>query len=96
MPTDTPASCWFVYLLQCADDSLYAGITTDPARRLAEHNLCNKKGARYTRARRPVTLVYQEPVDDRSAALKREYQLRQLSRKQKLSLISSTQQTAPK
>ena len=79
---------WYVYLLRCADDSLYAGITTDPDRRLQEHNHCNKKGARYTRARRPVSLVYRERVADRPAALKREYQIKQLTRKQKDRLLA--------
>lgn len=83
---------WFVYILQCADVSLYTGITTDLKRRVGEHNANDKKGARYTRARRPVVLVYSEQVENRAFAAQREYAIRQLSRAQKLALIS----TAPK
>ena len=78
---------WFVYILRCKDDSLYTGVCTDLERRLLEHNGCNKKGARYTRARRPVRMVYQENCDDRSAACKREAAIKKLTRKQKLLLI---------
>lgn len=77
---------WYVYMLRCADDSLYTGITIDIPRRLQEHN-ANNKGARYTRARRPVELIYQESHADRSTASRREYQLKQLSRLQKLALL---------
>ncbi len=78
---------WFVYILRCKDDSLYTGVCTDLERRLLEHNECNKKGARYTRARRPVRVVYQEDCDDRSAACKREAAIKKLTRQQKLLLI---------
>jgi len=74
-----------VYLVRCRDGSLYAGITTDLERRLREHN--TGRGAAYTRSRRPVTLVYEEPSADRSAALKREAALRRLDRRQKLALV---------
>lgn len=74
-------------MLRCADDSLYTGITKDIDRRLSEHNDCPEKGAKYTRARRPVTLVYQEAHQDRSSASQREYCLKQLSRAKKLKLI---------
>ncbi len=80
---------WFVYMLRCADDSLYSGITKDIDRRLDEHNNDNKKGARYTRARRPVVLVYQEPCDDRAVASQREYQLKKLNREQKNVFLES-------
>lgn len=73
---------WFVYLLRCADGSFYAGITTDLARRLDEHNN-GVAGAKYTRARRPVTLAWSEPAADRSAASKREYAVRNLPRAEK-------------
>ena len=79
---------WTVYILRCSDDSLYTGITKDLSRRLSEHNQDNDKGARYTRGRRPVELVYQEFHLDRSDASKREYQIKHLSRSQKLSLLS--------
>ena len=77
-----PVSDWFVYMLRCADASLYTGITTDLARRLTEHN-AGAAGARYTRARRPVTLVYQERLPNRSAAAKREQALRRLGKAEK-------------
>ena len=77
---------WHVYILRCADDTLYTGITTDLARRLEEHN-CGSKGARYTRARRPVEMVYSESVEDRSKAAQREYAIKQMSQVQKIGLI---------
>lgn len=79
---------WKVYILRCADDSLYTGITTDVGRRLDEHNADNKKGARYTRVRRPVELVYQEDCQNRAEASSREYQLKKLRRHEKLKLVS--------
>lgn len=75
---------WFLYLLRCADGSLYTGITTDPQRRLREHNA--GQGGAYTRARRPARLVYQEARLDRSSALKREYEIKEWSRIRKNSL----------
>lgn len=83
---------WYVYILCCADDSLYTGITIDPQRRVSEHNLDNKKGAKYTRTRRPVELVYQESCDDRSHASQREAQLKKLNHQQKLALITQANQ----
>ena len=80
---------WFVYILRCADDSLYTGITTDLKRRVAEHNSGASAGARYTRARRPVTLVYHERQSSRSAAGQRECLLRTLSKADKERLVSS-------
>ncbi|MFN8645859.1 MAG: TIGR02453 family protein [Gemmatimonadales bacterium] len=76
---------WTVYLLRCADRSLYTGIARDPARRLAAHNA--GRGAAYTRARRPVRLVYQEAARDRPAALRREWAIKQLSRPEKEALL---------
>ena len=67
-----------VYLARCGDGSLYTGVTTDPARRLAEHN--RGCGAAYTHSRLPVELVYREKVGDRSQALRREYVIRRLTR----------------
>lgn len=78
---------WFVYMLRCADDTLYTGIAKDVANRVEQHNNDNIKGAKYTRARRPVALVYSEVCDSRSSASKREYELKQLSRAEKLHLI---------
>lgn len=82
------SSHWFVYILCCHDNSLYTGITTDIERRVIEHNETNK-GARYTRARRPVKLVYSEPAANRSAASKREAQLKSLPLQKKRALIES-------
>lgn len=78
---------WHVYILRCNDNTLYTGITTDLQRRLAEHNNAGKKAARYTRARKPVTLVYQERVASRSVAATRESAIRKLSRAEKQKLI---------
>jgi len=80
---------WYVYFLRCADNSLYAGITTSLERRLVEHNQCNKKAAKYTRVRRPVALVYAEPHPDRQQASRREYQLKQLSKHNKEKLVAN-------
>ena len=78
---------YFVYMLECADGTLYTGITTDLERRLDEHNN-SSKGAKYTRARRPVILVYSEALETRSLASKREFLIKKLSRNKKLVLIS--------
>jgi len=78
---------FFCYLVRCADGSLYTGWTTDPERRAKEHNA--GRGARYTRSRRPVKLVYVEELPDRSSALKREAQIKKYSHKRKEKLISS-------
>lgn len=91
MPLDDPAAKpdWCVYLVRCADGSLYAGVTTDPERRLRQHNGELVGGARYTRARRPVRLVYQERCADRSAACRREAEIKSYSRRQKQSLLKT-------
>ena len=80
---------WYVYMLRCRDGTLYTGSTNDLERRLAAHNA--GKGAKYTRGRRPVTLVYWESCPDRSSALRREYAVKQMSRSQKLELVRSLQ-----
>ena len=82
MPDIMPDSCWFVYILHCADGSLYTGITTDIARRVNEHNN-GKLAAAYTRSHRPVKLVYQEACKDRSAASIREAEIKSMSREEK-------------
>lgn len=82
-------SSWFVYILKCADNSLYTGITVDVARRIDEHNLDNKLAAKYTRVRRPVKLVYQEKFNSRSLATKREAAIKKLKRAEKDALITS-------
>ncbi|MCK5340152.1 MAG: GIY-YIG nuclease family protein, partial [Desulfobulbaceae bacterium] len=71
----TSSNAWHVYMVRCRDGTLYTGIATDLNRRIAEHN-SEKNGAKYTRSRRPVCLVYSEKVESRSAAAKREYCLR--------------------
>ncbi|MBM7557238.1 GIY-YIG nuclease family protein [Halanaerobacter jeridensis] len=75
----------YVYIVECADDTLYTGYTTDIERRIAEHN--QGQGAKYTRGRTPVELCYQEQFKSRSSAQKREYKIKQLTRKQKIELI---------
>ncbi|WP_018076689.1 GIY-YIG nuclease family protein [Thiobacillus denitrificans] len=80
------AAAWCVYMLRCADGSLYTGITTDPARRVAEHNGAGGSGARYTRSRRPVRLVYVEAAANRAEAARREAAIKQLDRAGKLAL----------
>jgi putative endonuclease len=74
---------YHLYLLHCADNTLYTGITTDLARRVTEHNTA-KLGAKYTRGRRPVKLVYSEAYPDKSSALKAEYRLKRLPRAEKM------------
>ena len=76
-----------MYLVRCRDRSLYAGITTDLERRVDEHNHAGKQSASYTRARRPVELVYWETCANRSEALSREAGLRQLSKSAKEALV---------
>ncbi len=80
---EAPVYC---YLLACADGTYYAGWTTDPARRLRQHN--DGRGARYTRSRRPVRLVYVEALPDRTSAMKRERALKRLSHQEKTDLIA--------
>lgn len=80
---------WFVYMVACADGSLYTGVTTDVERRVAEHN-AGQLGAKYTKARRPVRLVYSEQHDSRSAAQMREAVIKQLSRKEKWRLLDKS------
>lgn len=77
---------WYVYILRCADGTLYTGITTDPERRLAQHNAGT--GAKYTRGRRPVALCYQETLPTKGDALRRELAVKALSREQKLGLMA--------
>lgn len=76
----------FVYIVRCADSSLYTGYAVNPDERVAVHNAA--KGAKYTASRLPVTLVYREPCPSRGAALKREYQIKSWSRARKEALIA--------
>ncbi len=82
---------WFVYILKCADASLYTGVTTDLERRLQEHNQNDRLGAKYTRTRRPVSLQYHETCTGRSHACQREAAIKKLSRRAKLKLIGPSQ-----
>lgn len=76
---------WKVYMLQCGDGSLYTGITTDVQARLKVHR--SGKGAKYTRGRGPLEVVYTEACENHSAALKREWEIKALSREEKMKLI---------
>jgi putative endonuclease len=80
----------FVYIVQCADGTLYTGYATNPSAREKAHNA--GRGARYTRGRRPVALVYLEPFDTRSGALKREHELKRWSRDRKVALVGGPPQ----
>ena len=79
---------WFCYLLRCADDTLYCGVTNDLEKRLAAHNAGT--ASKYTRARTPVERVFVEQCADKSAALKREMEIKSLPRAKKMELIGST------
>jgi putative endonuclease len=96
-PADRPlrpmTTGWCVYMLRCSDGSLYTGATNALAQRIGRH--AAGKGARYTRSRLPVRLVYQEPARDRSAALRRELALKRLTRAQKLALVGGRRRGRP-
>ena len=77
---------WYVYILECNDQSLYTGITNDLEKRIIVHNL--GKGAKYTKARLPVKLVYKEACKTKSDSLKREFEIKKLKRMEKLNLIN--------
>lgn len=77
----------YTYILKCKDDSLYTGWTNDLKKRITSHNA--GKGAKYTKARRPVELVYYEEFQTREEAMKREYAIKQLSRKEKEALVKT-------
>ena len=83
----------FVYIVACADGTLYTGWTYDPQARLNQHNA--GRGAKYTRSRRPVSLVYTEKLPDQQAARRREYALKQLSRTAKMQLIEKLESAPP-
>ena len=87
------ASDHYVYVLRCADDTYYTGYTTDPDRRLAEHNA--GEGAKYTRGRTPVELVYLEKHDSKSDAMSREYAIKQLRRREKEQLVADAAEPRP-
>lgn len=76
----------YIYIVKCSDGTLYTGYAKDIEQRIAKHN--TGKGAKYTKVRRPVTLVYSEVFETKSAALKREYEIKTFSRQKKLQMIS--------
>ena len=76
---------WYLYILRCGDDTLYTGITTDVEKRLEQHR--SGKGAKYTRGRGPLELVYRETCGSHSDALKRELEMKKMSRQEKLRFI---------
>lgn len=86
----TDKNHWLVYLLCCADDSLYCGITNHLEKRIKQHNGELVGGAKYTRANGPCELVYQEDAKDRSAASKREYEIKSMTREGKLLLVKTS------
>lgn len=79
---------YFVYIVECNDTSLYTGIAKDLDKRIEEHNTADK-GAKYTKHRRPVKLIYSEKTEDRSSASKREYSIKKLTREKKMDLINA-------
>lgn len=81
------AKSWHLYILRCGDGSLYTGITVDVQARLAQHR--DGTGAKYTRGRGPLELIYVEDCEDHSVALKREHQIKALTRAEKLALVQS-------
>jgi putative endonuclease len=81
------AGRWHVYIVRCADCSLYTGVAKDVEARVYQHNA--GRGAKYTRSRRPVELVYHEPADDRSSALRREHAIKKMQAAEKVSLIQN-------
>jgi putative endonuclease len=83
------AAQWFVYMVRCADGSLYTGITTDVRRRVEEHNGDDRLGARYTRGRRPVRVCHVEPAESRSGAARREAAIKKMTRSQKERLAAA-------
>ncbi len=78
---------YYIYILKCADDTLYTGITTDITRRVAEHN-AGKKGAKYTMSRRPVSVVFSKKYKNRSKASQEEARIKKLTRLQKMQIVS--------
>ncbi len=78
---------WFIYILECSDSTFYTGITTNISRRLSEHQ--SGAGAKYTKGRAPLKLVYSEECDNRSHASKREIEIKKFSKEKKLAIIES-------
>ncbi len=87
-PVTTVDKPYFVYIVRCNDGSLYTGVSHDVERRVADHN-SGKQGAKYTRSRRPVQLVFRKKVKNRSSAQQEEWRIKQLSRRDKQKLITA-------
>ena len=79
---------WYVYMVRCSDGTLYTGVTNDLQKRIEAHN-SGKDGARYTRSRRPVKLVYSEEAGTKSAAAKLEYKIKKMTREKKMKLVGN-------
>lgn len=79
---------WYLYILRCADDSLYTGITLDLARRFEEHNSNGVRCAKYLRGKQPLSMIYHTEFDDKSSALKAELKVKKLTKQQKLLLAT--------
>ncbi len=77
---------WYIYIIECCDKSFYTGITTELERRIKEHNSSDEKGARYTRTRRPVKLIYHEIANSRGEAIKREAAIKKMKKASKIKL----------
>jgi predicted GIY-YIG superfamily endonuclease len=84
---------WTVYILECSDGTFYTGVTNNLQKRINLHNA--GKGAKYTRSRLPVKVIYQEDAPEKSEALKREYMIKQLSREQKIKLMHNSAVSPP-
>jgi putative endonuclease len=87
-PSKVATMAWFIYILQCSDGSFYTGISNNVQARLKQHN--NGKGSKYIRSKRPAVLIYTEKVDTKSQALKREIEIKGLSRDEKEQLVKNT------
>ncbi|HEY8600260.1 MAG TPA: GIY-YIG nuclease family protein [Thermomicrobiales bacterium] len=87
----TAAGSWWVYILRCADDTFYVGLARHLAARLREHNGSERRGARYTRGRRPVSLYLAHPCADRRTAAQLEWRVKQLPRERKAALVDATE-----
>ncbi|NKB77234.1 MAG: GIY-YIG nuclease family protein [Gammaproteobacteria bacterium] len=90
-----PQNDWFVYIVRCADNSLYTGVTTNIERRVFEHNSQTKRGAKYTRSRQPVSVVYWEQAANRSIASQREFAIKKMDRPHKNILIKNLKKSLP-
>ncbi len=84
---------WHVYIVKCADQTLYTGVAKDVDARISQHN--SGRGARYTKGRQPVKLIYSEPAEDRATALRREHAIKRMPVADKVKLVEQITQTFP-